>query len=186
MSYPCGIQSALAAFLLFDQTFGLATCLDGLPPEDEECLCSLRQETSKLVDQDVLNLVCLLDLDAYPHAVDAGLNEHSLVLVSRNDQGVHEDFGGGLGLDLGHIVTFRRLRCEVGQGESSRETAPHALQVGAEGLRLDARVSIVQVPACAAQSPLNRLPLFRVDVLVKATRIGGFSPIVYPRCLECR
>jgi hypothetical protein len=64
------------------------TCLDGLPPEDEEGLGSLGQESGKLVDQDVLDLVCLLDLDAYPYAVDAGLDEDTLVLVPGNDQGV--------------------------------------------------------------------------------------------------
>lgn len=97
------------------------------------------------MDQDVLDLVCLLDLDAYPHAVDAGLDEDSLVLVSRNDQRVQEDFGGGLGLDLGDIVTLRGLRCEVGQAEGGRETAPHALEVGAEGLRLPGRERISKV-----------------------------------------
>lgn len=113
--------------------------LDWLPPQDEESLCSLCQEAGELVDQDVLNLVCLLDLDAYAHTVDAGLDEDSLVFVTGNDQGVQEDFGRGLGLNFGDIVSFRRLRGEVGQAEGGCETTPHALEVGAEGLRLFGR-----------------------------------------------
>jgi hypothetical protein len=45
------------------------------------------------VYQDVLDLVSLLDLDANAHAVDAGLDEDALVLVSRNRQGRQEDLG---------------------------------------------------------------------------------------------
>lgn len=88
------------------------------------------------MDQDILDLVCLLDLDTYPYAVDAGFDKDSLVLVSRNDQRVQEDFGGGLSLNFGYIVSFRRLRSEVGQAEGGCHTTPHALEVRAEGLRL--------------------------------------------------
>lgn len=67
---------------------GAATHLDGLPPQNEEGLGSLGQEAGELVDQDVLDLVGLLDLDAYPHAVDAGFDEDTLVLVTGHDEGV--------------------------------------------------------------------------------------------------
>lgn len=95
--------------------------LDRFPSQNVERLRSLGQEPCKLVDQDVLNFVGLLDLDAYPHAVDTGLNVHSLVLVSRHGERVQDDFRGAGGLDLGDIVSLRGLRGEVGQGERGRE-----------------------------------------------------------------
>ena len=58
------------------------------------------------MDQDILNLVCLLDLDADPDTVDAGFNEYPLVLVSGDDQGRKKDLGRCAGFDLGYIVTF--------------------------------------------------------------------------------
>jgi len=71
----------------------MTTHLDRFPPQDEERLCTLFQEPGELVYQDVLDLVSLLDLDANAHAVDAGLDEDALVLVSRNRQGRQEDLG---------------------------------------------------------------------------------------------
>ena len=64
------------------------TDLDGFPSEDEEGLGTLCQEAGELVDQDVLNLVCLLDSDADTDAVDAGLDEDTLVLITRDSQRV--------------------------------------------------------------------------------------------------
>ena len=72
------------------------------------------QEAGKLVDQDVLDFVGLLDLDANAHTVDAGLDKDSLVLVSGNDEGVQQNLGGGLGFDLWDIVSFGGLGGEVG------------------------------------------------------------------------
>lgn len=89
--------------------------LDWLPPEDKEGFGTLGQEPSKLVDQDMLDFVRLLDLDAYPHAVDARLDEHPLVLVASNGQRREEDFRGCPGLDLRDIVTLSALRGEVGE-----------------------------------------------------------------------
>lgn len=45
------------------------------------------------MDQDVLNLVCLLDLDAYSHAVDARLDQDALAFISRDRKRVEDDFG---------------------------------------------------------------------------------------------
>ena len=80
--------------------------LDRFPPKDDEALCSLLQEPCELVDQNVFDLICLLDLDAYAHAVDAGLDEDALVLVARNGEGVQDYFGRRRGFDFGHIVSF--------------------------------------------------------------------------------
>ena len=65
--------------------------LDRLSPEDEKRLGSLSQETRKLVYQDILNLVSLLNLDADADAIDARLDEDSLVFVARNRQRRQKD-----------------------------------------------------------------------------------------------
>lgn len=75
----------------------------------------------------MLDLVCLLDLDGYADTIDAGLDEYPLVLVTGNGQGRQENFRGGLRLNLGDIVSFGGLGCEVGQAEGSCQTAPHCL-----------------------------------------------------------
>jgi hypothetical protein len=58
--------------------------LDRFSPKDEKSFCPLRQEPCKLVYQNMLNLVCLLDLDADPDTVNAWLDQDSLILVPRN------------------------------------------------------------------------------------------------------
>jgi hypothetical protein len=119
--------------------------LDRFPSQDDKALCSLLQEPCEFVDQDVLNLVCLLDLDAYSYTVDTGLDQDALVLVARDGEGVEDDFRRRCGLDLRYIVSFRGLRGEVGERDGGREGGAHALQVRAEGLRL--RLSV----RCAAE-----------------------------------
>lgn len=114
----------------------LSTHLDRLPPQNKERLGALGQEARKLMDQDVLDLVGLLDLDADADTVDAGLDEDALVFVARNRQGRQQHFGRCLRLNLGHVVPLRRLRRKVGQAERSRKTAPHRLEVRPEGLGL--------------------------------------------------
>lgn len=42
----------------------------GLPPQNKERFCPLRQESGKFVYQDVLYIVCLFYLDAHAHTVD--------------------------------------------------------------------------------------------------------------------
>lgn len=106
--------------------------LNRFPPQDVERLSSLCQESRELVDQNVLDLVCLFDLDAYPHAVDTGLDVHALVLVSRHSKRIQDDFGRARSLDFGNIVALRGLGSEVGQGEGGRERRAHALEVRAE------------------------------------------------------
>ena len=119
---------------------GDVVSLDRFPPEDNKALCSLLQEPCELVDQNVFDLICLLNLDAYAHAVDAGLDEDALVLVTRDGKRVQNYFGRRCGFDFGHIVSFRGLRGEVGQRDGGRERGAHALQVRAEGLRLQQSV----------------------------------------------
>jgi hypothetical protein len=45
------------------------------------------------MDQYMLDFVGLLDLDADTDGVDARLDQDTFILVSRNSQGLEEDFG---------------------------------------------------------------------------------------------
>ncbi len=87
--------------------------------------------------QYVLNLVCLLDLDAHTYTVDAGLDEDLFIFIAGHGQRIEEDFGGAGCFNLGDIVAFRGLRCEIGEGESGCEGGADTLEIWAERLRLD-------------------------------------------------
>lgn len=77
--------------LVLQHLLGMEVCdqernvisLDRFPPQDDKTLCSLLQEPCELVNQNVLDFVCLFDLNAYAHAVDAGLDQDPLVLIAR-------------------------------------------------------------------------------------------------------
>lgn len=69
----------------------------------------------------MLYLVRLFYPYADPNAVDAGLNEDFLILISRHGEGVEEDFWAAGSLDLRYIVPFGGLGCKVGEGEGGRE-----------------------------------------------------------------
>jgi hypothetical protein len=60
--------------------------LDWFPPQNEERFRPLRKETGKLMNKNVLDLICLFDPYAYSHTVDAGLYEYLLILVSCDSQ----------------------------------------------------------------------------------------------------
>jgi hypothetical protein len=130
--------------LVFQHLFGVevgnqernVVALDRLPSQDEERLGTLCQEAGELVHQNVLDLVGLLDLDADAYAVDARLDQDSLVLVARDRQRRQQDLGRCARLDLGDIVSLSCLRCEVGEAEGRRQTAAYSLEVRAERLRL--------------------------------------------------
>lgn len=111
---------------------GDVIALDGFPAQNVEGLGSLCQEARELVDQNVLNLVCLLNFDADAHAVDAWLNVDALIFISRHGEGVEDDFGRARGLNFGDVVALRGLGGKVGQREGSSERRAHALEVGTE------------------------------------------------------
>jgi hypothetical protein len=77
MSYPYYNQH-------FACTQICTTNLDRLSPQNEEGFRSLSQESCELVNQNMLNLICLLDLDAYAYTVYAWFNQHSFILVASN------------------------------------------------------------------------------------------------------
>lgn len=110
--------------------------LDGFPPQNEKGLGALGQEASELVDKNVLNLIGLLYPDADSDAVDAGFYQDALVFVAGYRQRIEKHFWGALGLDFRNVVTLRRLRSEIGEGEGRCQRCPNALEIWAEGLRL--------------------------------------------------
>lgn len=65
--------------------------------------------------ENVLNLICLLYPYADSHTIDGRLNKYALFLISGNGKWVQQHFGGGLGFDLGNIVSLGGLGGEVGQ-----------------------------------------------------------------------
>lgn len=86
---------------VFEQTH-----LNSLPSEYKKGLRPLCQESGKLMYQNMLYLVRLLDLDANPNAIYAGFNKDLLVLVPRYCQWVQQDLWRAGGFNLGDIVSF--------------------------------------------------------------------------------
>lgn len=86
--------------------------------------------------QNVLDLVGLFYPYADAHAVHRGFNEHALFLVSGDGQRVEDELGRSSRFDFGDIVSFARLRGEVGKGKGGGQGAANAGQVRSEGLRL--------------------------------------------------
>ena len=87
--------------------------------------------------QNIFDLIGLLYPYADAHTVHRGLNEHALFLVSGNGQRIENELGRGSRFDFGDIVSFARLRREVGQRKGGGEGAANAGQVRSEGLRLE-------------------------------------------------
>jgi len=84
----------------------LSTNLDRFPPQDEERLGSLCQESCEFVDQNVLDLIGLLYPYADSHTVDTRLDEHPFILITRNSKGIQEDFWRACGLNFWNVVSF--------------------------------------------------------------------------------
>lgn len=84
----------------------------------------------------MLDLVRLLYSDAHADTVHTRLDKHLLVLVSRNSQGVQQQFGRAASLDFRYVMSFRRLRGEVGHRKSCRQRRANTLEVRTQGLRL--------------------------------------------------
>jgi len=82
------------------------TNLDRFPPQNEECLSSLCQEPREFVDKNVFDLIGLLYPYADSHTVDTWFDKHTFILVSRDGQGIQEDFGRACGFDFWDIMSF--------------------------------------------------------------------------------
>ena len=69
--------------------------LDGLTTENNEWLGALGQETHKLLGQQFLQFISLLDSNADTQGVDGSLNQNSLLLSTSNDHRVEQQFRRG-------------------------------------------------------------------------------------------
>ena len=81
MSYP--LRQCKSAFDTIATSFS-ETNLDWLPPKYKESLRPLCQESGKLMNEYIFDLVRLLDLDAKAHTVDAWLDEHPFIFITRD------------------------------------------------------------------------------------------------------
>lgn len=86
-----------------------STYLDRFPSQDKKCFRPLRQEARKLMDQDILNLVRLLDLDRHSDTIYTGLYEDLFILVPGYGQRIEKQFGGRCGFYLRDVVSFSGL-----------------------------------------------------------------------------
>ncbi len=66
------------------------TNLDSLASENEEAVRAHGKEANKLLAQQLLNIVALLDGDADSEGIDGALNHHALVGISADDQWLQE------------------------------------------------------------------------------------------------
>lgn len=80
----------------------------------------------------MFNFICLLNSDAHAHTVYAGLNQDLFILISRNCEGVEEQFRRALSLDFRDIMPFGGLRGEVRDRKSSGKRGANALKVRAQ------------------------------------------------------
>lgn len=81
--------------------------------QDEERLRALSQESRKLMYQNILDFVGLLDTNADAHTVHTGLDQDPLALIAGHCERVQEHFGRTGGFDFGDIVSLGGLGCEV-------------------------------------------------------------------------
>lgn len=89
------------------------TDLDRLSSQNDKRLCALHEESGEFVCEDPLDLVGLLDADAQSDAVDACLDEHPLVFISRNDERRQEGLFRRARFHLGLVVPLDVLRRKV-------------------------------------------------------------------------
>ena len=98
-----------------------------LPSQDYEALSTLHHEARKLVAQNPLDFISLLDLDAKSDRVERGFDEDAFVFIAGDDERVQEDFLGCAtwtlagnqhacamhvpALDLWLVMTFYYLYC---------------------------------------------------------------------------
>ena len=75
----------------------------------------MRKKPSEFVDEDMLDFICLLNLDTNANAVDARLDENLLVVIASYSQRIKQSFRGRGGFYLGNIMPLCSLRREVGE-----------------------------------------------------------------------
>lgn len=84
------------------------------------------------MDKDMFDFIRLLYTDAHTNTVNTGLDKDFLILVTRNGQGIEEEFGGRGSLDFRHVMSFGGLRSEVGNRKRRGQRRADALEVRAQ------------------------------------------------------
>jgi len=103
---------------------GLVLRLDGLAAKDKEVVRTLSKEAHEPLGEDLVELIELLQTNRDADAVHAGLNKHTLLLVTRDHNGCAQKLLAETALNLGLVVTLNHLRSKVGNahGRSDRRT----------------------------------------------------------------
>lgn len=127
---------------------------ESLTTENHKVLSTHRHEPGKLVAEDLLNLVRLLDGDGHADRVDRRLDENLLHLVTRHDERLEEDLGRSPvesaqspallrqqhsnipSLDLRLVMPLDDLGRKVLQREGRSERCPHSVEVRPESVGL--------------------------------------------------
>lgn len=86
--------------------------------------------------EDMFDLVCLFYSDANSDTVDTRLDEDFFILITGDGKRIQQKLWRGCSFDFRYIVSFRRLRCEVGSSECGGQGRPDTLKVGSQRLRL--------------------------------------------------
>lgn len=81
-------------------------------------------------------------MDANAHTVHTGFDQDPLALIAGHCERVQEHFGRTGSFDFGDIMSLGGLGCEVRYGESRRQGGSDALEVRAEGLRLNCQLGV--------------------------------------------
>ena len=84
------------------------------------------------MDKDMFDFIRLLYTDAHTNTVNTGLDKDFLILVTRNGQGIEEEFGGRGSLDFRHVMSFGGLRSEVGNRKRRGQRRADTLEVRAQ------------------------------------------------------
>ena len=94
------------SFALKSHSLSQRAHLDWFSPQYEECLRSLRQKPRKLVHQNILYFIRLLDLYANARTVYTRLDKDFLVFVSSDSEWIEENFWRGSSFDFWDIVSL--------------------------------------------------------------------------------
>ena len=108
----------------------LALVDDGLPSEHKEVLGSLGEEAHEPLRKDVIKLIELLKAYTDTDRVDGTLDEDLLLLVSGDEDRVHEKLVAHLCLNLGLVVTLNNLGGKVLDAKGSSDGAADSVSVG--------------------------------------------------------
>jgi len=92
---------------------GDVVALHRLAPQDDEVVCAHHQEPHKLVAEDALDVITLLDGDGHTQGVDGGFNQDLLLVVARHYHGVHHQLLARPHLHLRLVVPLHDLAVEV-------------------------------------------------------------------------